>query len=235
MIRFLKSVVLATVTILPVSFASAAPITTPGGLVNGDQYRLVFVTSQSRNAFSNSIANYNSWVSGIANGVTELAALGTTWMAIGSTAAVDARDNIGANPNVSTGVPIYLLDGSTKVADNNADLWDGTLDAGINVFENGNIAAMGLPVWTGTDDSGVAQNGGIGALGMVRPRTGAAGFDTFRWTNNGHADDERIAPLYAISGIITVGGTSTQIPAPGATLLFAMTLVGGLLIRRRYR
>jgi len=133
------------------------------------------------------------------------------------------------------GVPIYLLDGSTKVADNNADLWDGTLDAGINVFENGNIAAMGLRVWTGTDDSGVAQNGGISALGMVRHRTGAAGFDTFRWTNNGHADDERIAPLYAISGIITVGGTSTQIPAPGATLLAAMTLVGGLLIRRRYR
>ena len=87
--------------------------------MNGDQYRLIFVTSQSRNAFANSIANYNSWVRGIANGVTELAALGTTWMAIGSTAAVDARDNTGTNPNVSTGVPIYLLDGSTKVVDNN--------------------------------------------------------------------------------------------------------------------
>ena len=101
------------------------------------------------------------------------------------------------------------------------------------MFEDGNIATMGLPVWTGTDDSGVAQDGGIGALGTVRPRTGAAGFDTFRWTNNGHADDERIAPLYPISGITTVGGMSMQIPAPDATPLFAMTLVGGLLIRRR--
>ena len=71
------------------------PITVPSDLNPGDPYRLAFVTSTTRDATSTNIADYNNFVSGVANGVTQLAALGTTWKAIGSTSADDARDNTG--------------------------------------------------------------------------------------------------------------------------------------------
>src|SRR5215471_8873092 len=76
----------------------AAPITVPPSLSPGDQYRLVFVTSTRRTATSSSIGDYNLFVTNAANTVPELAALGTTWTAIASTATVDARDNTLTNP-----------------------------------------------------------------------------------------------------------------------------------------
>jgi hypothetical protein len=87
--------------------ARAVPITAPPGLDPGDQYRLAFVTSTLRDATSANIADYNAYVTTVANAVPELLALATTWTAIGSTASVDARDNTGTNPNVEAGVPIF--------------------------------------------------------------------------------------------------------------------------------
>ena len=104
----------------------AAPITTPPDLQPGNQFRLVFVTSTMRDATSGAVANYNAFVSGVAASVPQLAALGTQWTAIASTSAIDARDNTGTNPNTSTGFPIYNL-GGFRLADDYADLWDGTL------------------------------------------------------------------------------------------------------------
>ena len=72
------------------------------------------------------------FVTGVASSQAANSALGTTWRAIASTPAVDARDNTGTNP-ASTGVPIYLLDGSTVIANSNADLWDGNLLNPLNV------------------------------------------------------------------------------------------------------
>ena len=56
----------------------AAPVTAPTSLNVGDQYRLVFVTSAVRDATSTNIADYIAFVSGVANGQAELAALGTS-------------------------------------------------------------------------------------------------------------------------------------------------------------
>jgi len=51
----------------------------PVGLNPGDPYRLIFVTSIARDALSTNIADYNSFVHGIANGPTsEFQSLGTT-------------------------------------------------------------------------------------------------------------------------------------------------------------
>jgi hypothetical protein len=111
------------------------------------------VTSTTRDAQSANIADYNAFVTTAANSVPALAALGTTWKAIGSTQLTEARDNTGTHPVISVGVPIYLLDG-TLIASSNADLWDGTLAAPIDITEAGTQATPSL-VWTGTSLSGI--------------------------------------------------------------------------------
>ena len=121
--------VFATFIVAPLA-SSAVPITVPTELNPGDQYRLAFVTSTTRDATDTDITLYNAFVSGVANGVTELAALGTTWKMIGSTSSIDARDNTDSNPGVSVGVPLFNL-ADELLADDNADLWDGTLTAAV--------------------------------------------------------------------------------------------------------
>ncbi|CCQ53010.1 MULTISPECIES: hypothetical protein [Crocosphaera] len=94
----------------------------PSDLNPGDQYRLVFVTSTTRNALSTQISDYNAFVDATAKAEDSLLKdLDTTWNAIGSTSTVDARDNTNTNPEENIGVPIYLIDGN-RVANNNADL-----------------------------------------------------------------------------------------------------------------
>jgi hypothetical protein len=125
--RMLASLILfcATFAVAPLA-ASAAPITVPSGLNPGDQYRLAFVTSTTRDATSPNIADYNAFVTTAANSVPELAALGTTWSAIASTVSVSARDNTGTNFFITAGVPIYTL-ADTILATDYLDLWDGTI------------------------------------------------------------------------------------------------------------
>ena len=90
----IKSLVLAAIGAallgLP-SLAAVAPIAIPPGLNPGDQYRLAFVTSTTRDATSGNIAVYNEFVTASATAQAELNALGTTWTAIASTGDVDAR------------------------------------------------------------------------------------------------------------------------------------------------
>jgi hypothetical protein len=97
--RSIASLLLFCVAVVLASLAaSAAPITVPTGLNPGDTYRLAFLTSKFRDATSTTIADYNAFVTGVANGVPELAALGTTWRVIGSTQLVAATDNTDTSP-----------------------------------------------------------------------------------------------------------------------------------------
>ena len=128
---------IALATLGMASAVQAAPptptpiVTVPTGLNPGDKYRLVFVTSGTRDATSANIADYNTFVT---NQVTPTSALGLsltangltpTWTAIGSTATVNAKTNTLTDPvaNASTSVPIYLINGN-KVATGYGDLWD---------------------------------------------------------------------------------------------------------------
>jgi hypothetical protein len=210
-----------------VSAAHAAPITLPAGLNPGDQYRLAFVTSINRDATSLDIADYNAFVTAVALGVPELAALGAAWTAIASTAAIDARDNTGTNPNDGVGVPIFLLDGLTQVASDNADLWDGTIGGPLNVDENGNAPGAAPPeVWTGSLATGIA----LAPLGSDAPTTGLSTAADADWVQFVAFLQAVELPFYALSDILTV-----QAPAPGATLLFGFGLAGLLAWRLRHR
>jgi hypothetical protein len=215
-----------------------APITIPTGLNPGDQYRIALVTNTIRDVTSSNIADYNAFVTAAANSVTAIAALGTSWTAIGSTASIDARDNTNTNFTTSTGVGIYPLN-DTKLADNNADLWDGDIDVTLSIDENGQHLVT--VVWAGTsefsaqpvDDFGLG-GGGDPEEGELITVVGNSGFASFRWAENSSFDNAttEFHSLYAISGILTVADTA--IPEPGALAVFGLGLLGIGFVRRRH-
>ena len=206
--------------------AVAAPIfTTPTGLTAGDQYRLAFVTSTTRDATSTDIADYNAFVTAAAEAVTALDDLGTTWKVIGSTATVDARDNTSTAPSDGAGVAIYLLDGTTKIADDNADLWDGTIDNFLNFSETG-TAGIAADVFTGTkltgENVGWGQTlGGANPLGIRTGRTTATNLSWVYHTLKSKTDDLH---FYALSGILTAA-PATAAPEPATLTLFGLGLL----------
>ncbi len=134
----------------------------------GDTYRFAFFTSVGRTAESADIADYNAWVQGLANATSVYdigANEGVTWKVIASTSAIDARDNTSTNPGVDgTGESIFLLDGSTVVANDYADLWDGKIQHIIDRTELGTLYTW-WP-WTGTNLSGT-KTGPLGNGGQV--------------------------------------------------------------------
>src|ERR1700678_176359 len=133
------------------SFFSPHPKTTPAGLSPGEQYRLVFVTSDTTTATSTNIADYNAFVTTEANADPQLAALNVAWAALASTSSVDAYENIGG----AFTTPIYNLDGQL-VADGSSGLWGGNnLADPIDVDQYGDL--LQANVWGGTTAAGTAE------------------------------------------------------------------------------
>ena len=102
------------------SITTAQSIYRPLGLQLGDQYRLAFVSEGKRDALSSNIGDYNSFVTDEANASNSIVSeLQTDWYAIASTEEVDATENTNTDPTPpgNTGVPIYLVDGQTRIAD----------------------------------------------------------------------------------------------------------------------
>ena len=189
---------LAAFALVAASESLAVPITVPTGLNPGDQYRLAFVTSTTRDATSSNIADYNAFVTAVANAVPELLALGTTWTAIGSTPTVDARDNTNTNPFVAVGFAIYLLN-DTLLANDNADLWDLSIANPLEIDEGGNTTPN-LSAWTGTFLDGTAAAGG--ELGTPGPIVGFTHTDDADWILAAQADWTAVRAFYALSDTI---------------------------------
>ena len=191
----------------------AAPIVQPLGLNPGDTYRLVFVTSGTRNATSSNISDYDSFVTTQANLNSILQALGTTWQAIGSTASVNAFNHIGGTFTI----PIYNLNGQL-VATGSNDLWDGSLGAAIQYDQAGN--ALNTSVWTGTLANG--QSGSPNVLGSTTPIFGVSSNPTGSWTNATVGLGTSPMSLYAISATLTV---PQAVPEPDTTGFLALSLL----------
>ena len=193
--------------VVPVSVSRAWSLA-PDGLDLGDSFRLLFATSTTRNATSSGIVDYNNFVRNLAGGGhTDIRAYSSSFNVVGSTSAVDARDNTGtAHTDDEPGVPIYWL-GGNKVADDYADFYDGDwADEANATDDDGNARSLSTFPFTGSQDDGTATIiGGIsyvlgstsGQVSVGRPDSvsgGPIGSNTTR-TNT------TLRPFYALSGV----------------------------------
>ena len=101
----------------------------PSGLAAGEPFRLLFVSSGTRDATSTDIGDYNTFVqNAAAAGHTDIQAYSAGFRAVASTADVDASVNTKTlYTDDDKGPPIYWL-GGAKLADDYEDLYDGKWD-----------------------------------------------------------------------------------------------------------
>lgn len=211
----------------------ATVITTPIGLDVGDSYRLAFVTSISRDATSDDIADYNAFVTAVANSQPDLSNLGTNWNAIASTDLVSAAENTGTQQSGPT-IPIVLLDGSTLVARSSSDLWSGDIINPININEMGEVFEPDR-VWTGTSPFGSVSFAGGSLSGElcggpaagptdVCSTYGSALYSSSPWVQAGVARIEDEYPFYALSDTLIVL-PAVPVPVPAAIWLFISGII----------
>lgn len=203
--------------------SSQADIFVPAGLMPGDTYHLAFVTRDGIDATSTDIADYNAFVMAQAalnpslTGTTE----GVIWNVIGSTATVAARDNAFVD------APVFLFN-SSKIADDFADIWDGSIDATLTLTQF--AANSFVSQHTGTGPDGLQTTGRtLGSTPFVM--TGAP-FTDLRWIFSTQGDPAAARPLYALSQKLTVP-TAVPEPATFVVLLFAASVIGLVGIHRR--
>ena len=176
----------------------------PSGLVAGDKFRLLFLSSTKTDGTSYDIADYNTFVQGrAAAGHTDIRAYSAGFRAVGCTPDSDATANTGTT---GTGVPIHWLNGN-KVADDYADFYDGDWDDEANdKNQRGNngpdtSVTANFP-WTGCDDDGTKDDFELGDsfVRLGQPNNAFHGpiySDTVEAKANTH-------PMYGLSQVFEV-------------------------------
>lgn len=116
-----------TVTATPGNVVAHDWVLRPSGIEIGEEFRLLFVTSNTRNARSSDIADYNAFVQARAAAChTNIRPHSDQFRVLGSTGSVSARDNTRPNPNpYGNGVAIWWLNGPLVATDYN-DFYDGS-------------------------------------------------------------------------------------------------------------
>ena len=200
---------LGTLTaVLLTSAAFAAPYVPPS-LSPGDSYHLVFITDGTHDATSGVVTTYNNFVNAQAalNAPLTGTNVGVQYRAIVSTTAIDALSN------APVSAPVFNLNGD-KIADNSADMWDGTIDNPIDY--NQYVATIFPPdIWTGTQTNGQQFIGN--ELGTTNPRTGRADLANGTWISETTSGATLQSRIYALSPQLTV-----PVPEPASWALAAL-------------
>jgi hypothetical protein len=202
----------------------------PAGLSVGDPYYLAFVTEGTHQAGFSTISTYNNFVQSEAAlnpGLTGTSA-GVTYKAIASTFGTNVKTNMG----LTTGVPVYLLDGTTIVSTVDSIGWLGSsLNAAINITQHG-VAPVGTPpgypvVWTGTESDGDTAANALD--GPFAPHIGTWFFNDPQWIS--YNNTSLLTPLrfYGISSLLHV----PAVPEPTGILLLGLGGVASIFSRQR--
>ncbi|MEM9345952.1 MAG: PEP-CTERM sorting domain-containing protein [Planctomycetota bacterium] len=236
---------LAACTVVVAKTANAATILESdplnvAGLTEGDSFQLVFATRSTTRRTTEPdgpdaatvVAFWDGLVNTAADGSTITGLGGLEWKAIVSITTEDAvsPETLNARDHAVVSGLVYNLNGA-KVADDAADMWDGSIDNPINYDEDGDVFAVSGQarfVWTGSLSDGTAHpahplgNSGEALRGNVLDSDGG-------WLNDGSS--QRRSPgdtnyVYGLSEVITI------VPEPGSLALLGL---GGVLIVPRRR
>jgi len=233
--------------------ASTISLNTPTGLNPGDRFRIAFVTGTTTTGSSSDITSYNLFVNTAAGGATYNGSA-VTFYAIGSTATVNAYDNI---HSTTMNDPVYLAGGALvapSITGANG-LWSGALVNRIATDIDGTVVSPNgngndVYVYTGSLVDGTASSTPLGyfypgdpdydipaefqaSIGQATGDTDAA------WIRNGsNSEASSSRSLYGISETLTVASPSSvpEIdPAGMGSVLALVTGALGLLERRRLK
>ncbi|MEM7391182.1 MAG: hypothetical protein AAF492_02450 [Verrucomicrobiota bacterium] len=166
---------------------------------DGDTYHLAFVTSTTDDLVpAEDIVAWNAYVNTVADTSSLSGVPDTDWKIIGSTTNVHARDN------ALVSAPVYLLDGTTKLADGFADMWDARLDAPLNRDENGAPGTGSTDAWTGSTTLGLSW--GNFALNGTDSRAGRGHRTVFnnQWIQRDTQNRTQLRHFYALSEPLTI-------------------------------
>ena len=188
----------------------------PDGLAVGAEFRLLFISSGTRDGASSNIGDYNGFVqTAAAGGHADIQQYSSTFRVVGSTADVDARDNTNTTyTSADKGVAIYWL-GGNKVADEYEDFYDETWDDEANAKdESGSDRSTSLDTerpLTGSDHNGTEAFSGSSsrALGASSVRTGSPNSSTSGYGplgSNFATVNSTARPFYGLSPVFRVAG-----------------------------
>jgi hypothetical protein len=189
---------------------------TPAELKPGEPFRFAFVTDGSISPTSTNIATYNNFVNAQAGGATYNASV-VSWVAIGSTARVNAIDNVGQSD-----APMYLADGTLVTSSTTATgMWSGSLQNGIDEDLSG-ASLKFFGVWTGTTPSGVASRDPLGNFFDVTD--GDSGKTNANWVQLAAFPSFLSERMYGISEVLVASGS---VPEPSTLLMVGPAIGAG--------
>jgi len=226
---------------------AAAPVSinTPAGLNPGDRFRIAFVTRTTTTGSSSDITSHNLFVNTAAGGATYNGSA-VTFYAIGSTATVNAYDNI---RSTTMNDPVYLAGGALVAPSitGTSGLWSGALVNRIATDIDGTVVSPNgggrdRSVFTGTLVNGTASSEPLGyfnpgsfplvpAYFAVSTGRATGGTDA-AWIRDGGGSTATFSrSLYGISETLTVA--SVPEPSTCVSLLAGLACGGYLRFRRR--
>ena len=198
----------------------------PSGLAAGAEFRLVFLSSTTRNSASSDIADYNTFVqTAAAAGHADIQQYSSTIRVVGSTADVDARDNTATTYTADDkGVAIYWL-GGAKVADEYEDFYDGDWDDEANAKDesgsNRSISGLANAPITGSGHNGTEDIFGssyaLGADPVTYGILNSSGSGNGPLSSGSAVPAITSRPLYGLSPVFRVASQVVTNTAPAFT------------------
>ena len=186
----------------------------PDAVAAGGLFRLLFASSTMRDASSADIADYDAHVrTAAAAGHADIQAYAAEFAAVGSTAAVNARDNT-LTRSTDTDAAIYWVNpGKTRtaVAAGYADFWDGSWGNVSGRNESGGLVSL-FTNWaaTGTNlDGTTPANLELGSTGSVRAwNTSGSTVEEKTVANDSDRTFLALSPIFRVAADGTTANTA---------------------------